>query len=318
MTSEIITNILKRISRPDLLTILTDELTGTELNSILLEVFNHKTRSLTAPELLNQYQQNRFVKPADLPVLTMKRMELDVLELFEQHSFHPLELSPVSILGSCSVVGYVNQKKVLSALRSTEVLADSTNAIALHACDLKQRNQTKATSSGIWMRCCNVQRQLRTQTITAKGFRPHFKIGCLVTFGNDTGGYAFEKTSLFEHMKVMKALFLDYYKADTISFRLLRRPGYANGENLLRETSDFFRRNDPDAKVIIIDQPVNETNYYKGIQYKVDITINGKVYEIADGGFVDWTQQLLQNKKERMLSTGFGFDLMHRILTDEL
>jgi hypothetical protein len=44
-------------------------------------------------------------------------------------------------------------------------------------------------------------------------------------------------------------------------------------------------------------------------------------YEIADGGFVDWTQHLLQNKKERMFTkqermftTGFGFDLMYRIL----
>ena len=37
-------------------------------------------------------------------------------------------------------------------------------------------------------------------------------------------------------------------------------------------------------------------------------------YEIADGGFIDWTQHLLQNKKERMFTTGFGFDLMYRIL----
>jgi hypothetical protein len=45
----------------------------------------------------------------------------------------------------------------------------------------------------------------------------------------------------------------------------------------------------------------------------VDVRINGKTYEIGDGGFVNWTQQFLQNKKERMLSTGFGFEFMHRI-----
>jgi hypothetical protein len=50
----------------------------------------------------------------------------------------------------------------------------------------------------------------------------------------------------------------------------------------------------------------------------VDIKVRGKTFEIADGGFVDWTQQLLQNKKERMLSTGIGFDFMYRILRGDL
>jgi hypothetical protein len=46
----------------------------------------------------------------------------------------------------------------------------------------------------------------------------------------------------------------------------------------------------------------------------VDVKVNNKSYEIGDGGFVDWTQQLLQNKKERLLITGFAFDFMYRIL----
>lgn len=313
MDSAIIDNILKRINRPELLSVLADELTGSELNSLLLEVFRHKTACLTPPELLNLYQQNRFVKPADLPVLEMRQTELDILKLFDQHGFNPLELSPVSILGACSVLGPVNQKKVLTALRGTEVLADSTNAIALHASHLKQKNQTRDDSLGVWMRCSTIQRQLRTQTITGPGFTPHFKIGCLVTCGNDVGGYDFEKNSLLEHIRTMKALFLDYYKADNISFRLLPRGGYKDSEHLLEELNRFFQNNAPGTKLSIVKEALNENNYYKGIQYKVDITIKGGTYEIADGGFVDWTQHLLQNKKERMLSTGFGFDLMFRI-----
>ena len=31
--------------------------------------------------------------------------------------------------------------------------------------------------------------------------------------------------------------------------------------------------------------------------------------ELVDGGFVDWTQKLLGNKKERLLITGTGIDL---------
>jgi len=46
----------------------------------------------------------------------------------------------------------------------------------------------------------------------------------------------------------------------------------------------------------------------------VDIRVGEKTYEIADGGLVDWTQQLPQNHKNGMLISGFGFDLMYRIL----
>lgn len=75
---------------------------------------------------------------------------------------------------------------------------------------------------------------------------------------------------------------------------------------------------DPGITLSVIAEEGEDTNYYRGIQYKVDIRVNGKVYEIGDGGFVDWTQRLLQNKKERMLSTGFGFDLMYRVLAGEI
>ena len=40
-----------------------------------------------------------------------------------------------------------------------------------------------------------------------------------------------------------------------------------------------------------------------------------EIFEIADGGFVDWTQQILQNKKERFLIGGIGFEFMFRVMT---
>lgn len=311
MKSSIVSSILNRIQHPELFGILSDQLSGTELNSILLEVYSRRMQRMAPAEVLNQYQQNRFVKPADLPVIETKRMELEILQRFQKFSFEPLELSPVTIQGSCSAVAPADQKKILTALRGTEVLADSTNAIALHVCDLKQKRRLPDIT-----RFCNIQRQIRTQALSGKGFTPHFKIGCLVTCGTDTGNLHFEKTALNEHIQAMKDLFLDYYKVDEISFRLLSRDGYPEG--FLKKTGDHLRQMNPDINLLLTDKPEKEIRYYKGIQYKVDILYNGKTYEIADGGFVDWTQRLLQNKKERMLSTGFGFDLMLRILRGEI
>lgn len=318
MTSDIVSSILRRINQPDLLSILADDLAGNELNSILLEVFNRRASAITPPALLNQYQENRFVKPGDLPVVELKRMELEVLELFQKHSFQPVELSPVSMLGSCSVIGPVDQKKVLSALRGTEVLADSTNALALHASDLIQKNERSGTPNPLPMRLCNIQRQLRTQANLSTGFTPHFRIGCLVTCGKDAGGLDFEQKSLHEHIQVMTDLFLHYYKVDEINFKLLRRTGQESPEIMAGAIRDFLLARNPDLNVTFVEKPLIDTDYYKGLQYKVNIVVKGNSYEIADGGFVDWTQQLLQNKKQRMLSTGFGFDLMYRIQSGSL
>jgi hypothetical protein len=317
MESPIVTKILQRIDQPDLVRILTEDLTGTELNTILLDVFSDASSKLSPPLLLNRYQSNRFVKPADLPVLELKRMELDMLELFKRLSFEPIELSPVSVLGSCSVVATTEQDKVLSSLRGTEVLADATNSIALHICDLKQNKSLFSRKDMISF--STVQRHIRTQQITGKGFTPHFKIACLVTAGTDTGSFSFEKESLLQHIIAMKELYINYYNVDDISFRFLcRKHGYDSSERLAEQVREFVIGKHPDISIDIVKTPEKEIDYYKGIQYKVDIRVNGRTYEIGDGGFVDWTQQMLQNKKERMLSTGIGFDFMYRIMRGDI
>lgn len=48
-----------------------------------------------------------------------------------------------------------------------------------------------------------------------------------------------------------------------------------------------------------------DNSYYQGINFK--IVVNN--IELVDGGFVDWTQNLLGNKKERLLISGAGVDL---------
>lgn len=319
MSSTIVMKILERIGHPELVHVLGQELSGTELNSLLLEVFNQSVSTLTPPQLLNLYQLNRFVKPSDLPVIELKHMELDLYEIFQQFSFQPLELSPVAAFGSCSVVAPADQKKILSALRGTEVLADATNSLALHICDLKQRKVWTPDEAGHKIRFSTIQRHIRTQQISGKGFTPHFKIGCLVTAGYDTGSFTFEKESLCEHIEVMKALYLGYYKVEDLRFRFLcRKSGYPEAQELARQVKGFVLQQHPDIIIDLIDHPEKEIGYYKGIQYKVDIRVNGKSYEIGDGGFVDWTQQMLQNRKERMLSTGIGFDFMYRIIKDQV
>jgi hypothetical protein len=313
MASVIVKKVLDRTGESNIFRLLCEELSGTELNSLLLEVFNERISQQSPAQLLKHYQLNRFVKPTDLPMLELKQIELDLLKIFQKCLFEPIELSPVAALGTCSIVAPADQKKILSALRGTEVLADATNAIALHISDLKKQKLWAPKNRLEKLRLATIQRHVRTQSISGRGFTPHFKIGCLVTSGLDTGNFGFEKEALTEHILAMKAIFREYYKVDQLSFRLVCRGGYPDSVKLAAEVKKFIQQHYPDTSVQVVGTPEKETGYYKGIQYKVDIKWGDKTFEIGDGGFVDWTQQLLQNKKERLLITGFGFELMYRI-----
>ena len=55
----------------------------------------------------------------------------------------------------------------------------------------------------------------------------------------------------------------------------------------------------------IMNVEETDNSYYQGINFK--IIVEG--IELVDGGFVDWTQKLLGNKKERLLISGTGIDL---------
>src|SRR5688572_3913869 len=111
MSSVIAKKILSRFKQPELLTLLTETISGSELNSLLLEVFKKRSSEIKPPQLLNHYMNNRLVKPADLPVIALREMELDYLRLFEMNAFPAIELSPVTSLGSCSVVATADQNK---------------------------------------------------------------------------------------------------------------------------------------------------------------------------------------------------------------
>ncbi|HTF16421.1 MAG TPA: hypothetical protein VK658_00040 [Chryseolinea sp.] len=310
--SPILESILRRIGQPDLPEVLADQLSGTEINTLLLEVFARRVKGMNAGDLLKSYQKNRLVKPADLPVLPLREMELDYLRLFDRHQFEPVELSPVSPLGSCAVVGTTHQHKVLSALRGTEVLADATNALALHVACLK-KEKVWQPDAGDRRRFCVIQRHLRTQAIAGAGFTPHFKIAALVTAGYDTGNCVFECEALSEHVNAVTELYRDYHQVSGMRIRLLCHDGYPNPAAFAQKLKQYVTEKLPKVEIEIIERPQKQNAYYHGVQYKIDIDHGGRTWEIGDGGFVNWTQTLLQNRKERMFTTGLGFEFMYRI-----
>ncbi|HYE80989.1 MAG TPA: hypothetical protein VEG39_02350 [Clostridia bacterium] len=315
MGNPTIDKILEKLGQKDLLDILVNKLTASELNSLLLEVYKMKTEALSPAELLNGYIANRFVKPACTNPREYLQLEADFYRIAEALSFTPIELSPVAQLGTCSVIATVNQNKVISALRGTEVMADVTNALALHICSLIKEMEPQDREVHSPIRYCTSHRLIRTQKFDIPGFSAHFKIFCMVSSGRDTGSYGFEKQHLLEHITAYKEILRQLFHIEHIKIKLIKRGGYTDPEGLVDRILHHIHNN-TDGISIHTENPGSEhdNQYYKGIQFKVNVDIKGSDLEIADGGFVDWSQKLLGNKKERMLISGMGVDFLLRLM----
>ncbi len=305
MSEHIAQKISERTGVPDMVQLLSAMLSSSELSSLLLEVYRQRSLHITPAALLQQYRNSRFVQPAETDMVSSLEKELQVLKLLQTQHYWPLELSPVAPFGSCSVVGTVNQNKIISAVRNTEVLADATNALALHIADMRQRTNTDVIS-----RYCTVQRHLRAVHLPQKGYSPHFKIACMVAAGRDTGNYAFEQLCLREQLLNIHMLLTEVFKVQELYVIIQPRAGYTTGDHFMKVQQTSLA--DLPFEIQWKDA-VAENNYYKGLQFKVYIRLENSVAEIADGGFVDWTQQLMGNSKERCLISGIGISLLHTL-----
>ncbi|WP_142687290.1 hypothetical protein [Chitinophaga polysaccharea] len=293
---------------PDLVEVLRKQLSSSELSSLLLEVYQRKSEDLHAAALLQQYRQNIYVQPADTDMIEMLEKELQLLRFLRQQQYEPVELSPVAQFGSCAAVGTVNQKKIITAVRHTEVLADATNSLALHIADMKQQG----IGAGELLRYCTVHSHVRAMQLPpGKGYTPHFKIACMAAAGRDTGNFEFELSTCTEQLQHIYTLLHTLFGIKIIYFKIQPRNGYSNGRALMQSLMDYLSAHLPYK--IIADETPAENNYYKGIQFKAVIQAGEHEIEIADGGLVDWTQQLLGNNKERCFISGIGLSLLMKL-----
>lgn len=299
--SQIVHTILAKLGNERLITELTTKLSQSEMTTLLLALSQEMTAQSSPVDLLNKYGTNRFVKPSELSPIKLKKIELDMLELAENSGFTSLELSPASPLGSCSVIAKVDQNKVISATRGVELMSDSTNMLAIYLANgIKNKSINNSIND---VHVCAASRVTRGQWFKQANVLPHFGLFTLVSSGKDTGSYRFEKDTLTRHI----AFYLNYYGGklgqETKVFLHMRK-GYTDSEGFLDRLVDHLNVEFPSC-LFIEDRVESSNQYYKGLNFEVNV--NG--VNIVDGGFVDWTQQLLGNKKERLLISGTGMDL---------
>src|SRR3989442_7520420 len=311
--------IIERIERearvPDLADILTNRLAPTDLQTLLLEVYGRRSKKREPKLLLEDHVSNRFTRPS---VSSPRRLlEWDRIAFSQLPKvFQPVELSPVCPLGTVSALSPNSQDWIVSTIRNTEVVADSTNVLAIE-CAVRRREQ-KNFSSGqaASIHLAASHRLLRGQKISlGPSVRQHFRLFTLCSACRDPGNLRFETETVCLHVGFFLTA-LKKFLGSKIPLRVAisdfgsEAPRSAVQSGVVDELQSSYKgvkiAFDPDRK--------QGRGYYGEVCFKVFASPpSGREQELVDGGDVNWTQKLLNNAKERLVISGCGSERLCEI-----
>jgi hypothetical protein len=313
MSNKIVERILREVGIKDLVERLSEGLNPSDLQSLLITVYKRRAELLAPRDLVNQYQHNRFVQPSQASPTALLEFDRLAYSLLPP-DFEPIELSPVAPLGTCSAMSTVSQNNVVSTIRSTEVCSDSTNVLALECARRRRfalRDDARAPDR---IKLCASHRLLRAQRFEGPASFSHFRLFGLCTAGCDEGSFKFETDVLTEqidfYVRLLSAASELGYKVKDIRVSVTaldeRRLGVLR-TNVLNLLSLKY----PSIAFGFDHDRQSGRGYYGDACFGIYArNQSGTDYFLVDGGFTTWTQQLLSNRKERLLISGMGSERM--------
>jgi hypothetical protein len=294
---------------PDLVEVLAERLTATDLQSLLLEVFRRRASNLTSVNVLEQYVQNRFVTPSPVPPAVLLDFERLAFAAAAPE-FEAIALSPLAPLGTCSAVGPVDPRLSIATIRNTEVVSDLTNVLALE-CALRRRSLVaKNPRAADRIRLCAHDHVVRPQAFgSAPGSFAHFALFGAVTAGRDEGSRRFEIETAVEHLTLyLRMLTTSGERGFTVAgLRVKLENLDMASDDLMHRVADAVRPHFAEVQWHLHPQRTSEGDYYQWLRFGVLARdADGNEHHLVDGGFTAWTQKLLSNNKERVCISGIG------------
>jgi hypothetical protein len=289
--------IIERIERdagvPHLADILSDGLAPTDLQSLLLEVYARRARRRDPKALLEDHVSNRFTRPSAQDPTRLLEWDRS-RSLNCANCFGLSKLSPVSPLGTASVLSPISQDWIVSTTRNTEVVADSTNGLAIE-CAVRRREQRNFSAGHAdSVHLAASHRLLRGQKISPRpGVLQHFRPFSLCSAGRDPGNLRFETETISLHI----GFFLSAFKK-CLGSRILLRVAISDfGSEAPRsavqsKVVDRLQSSHKGVRIGFDQDRKQGRGYYGELCFKIFATqSSGKEQELVDGGDVNWTQK---------------------------
>src|SRR3954467_981817 len=277
---------------------LAEGLPASEVWSLLLGVVARRAERRPPPELLRQWEQDRFVQPAFIDQRTLNALDGHLLAAAE--GFEAIELSPLAPLGSCSAVGLASQNKTVSTVRGTEVVSDPTNGMALECARRLRRD------SGPVVRLATCHRCVRAQEIPKRpGHAAHFRLFCLATAGRERQDHDFTVEAVAEqiatHLAALDRLERHGYAISHPPGEGLPPPPRAGAPGRLAAT----------VQGASVSRETLEHPYYDGLRFMLNVrSPQGNDLFLSDGGAFDWLRKLTSNRRLTFVASGMGSQLV--------
>lgn len=305
--------VLRAADAPGLLEALTGRLPPTDLQTLLLEVYRRRAANVTPSQLLARYESNRFVALSPVDPLAQARLDATIHERLAAHGVASVTLSPVSPLGTNSAIATVDQNKVLTTIRNTEVVADATNVLALE-CGLRRRELLRSDPrSRDRVRIGATHRVTRAQQFEGRGTMAHFALLSLCTAGRDEGSLRFETAALVEqievHLDVLGRAHEVGCQVSDVRVSVTDLTAGRHRDAWRERVVDRLTVDHPDVSVGFDDERQHGAGYYVEACFEIHArTPDEAELSIADGGLTRWTAALLHNAKERLAISGLGIE----------
>lgn len=274
---------------------LAERLPPTDLQSVLLDVAKTRAQAVTPADLVRRWRVDRFVRPASCDPRALAAVEAQLWRLLPPE-VDGVELSPVVPLGTCSAVAPVSQNRVVSTVRSTEVLSDATNALALEAA---VRRQQQPRSGEVHLAASH--RHLRAQVFGA-GMSAHFRLFVLVSSARDVGSGVTQARLLALHLRYWRAVLAAVAPAASprVEYTVFDNPVV---HERLEDTVLPGLGKETAVAVPVVEESkrARGRGYYTDAALRITAQDGANAVELGDGGFTTWTAQLMSNAKERCL-----------------
>ena len=257
-------------------------------------------------DLLAQYRRDDFVMPSMLDQRLAST--LDRLALEAADGYDALLLSPVAPLGVNSVVALTSQDRTMSTTRGSEVVSDPTNVLAL---ECARRLQDAPSTTPV--RLATVHQTLRAQgrpRSDGSAYSRHFRLLALADAGPAQPDDAFDVEATVRHLQAYDRL-MDACGRELGSAFPRRRAivrvdarGPALADRVIRRLAESL------PHVEVVAEPL-ESRYYDGLRVGFGAESRaGRFVEIADVGRFDWVAQLTSDRRNRLVASGFGIQLV--------
>jgi hypothetical protein len=287
--------------------VLCEELSPTDLQSLLLDVAGTRAATVTPARVMRRWRDDRFVRPSATDPGRLATVEAQLWASLPGQ-FEGVELSPLTPFGTCAAMAVGSQDRIVTTMRGSEVVSDPTNVLAIEAAS---RRQGQARSGRVDLAASH--RVVRAQAFDGPGLLAHFKLFALVSSARDRGSGLTEAEMLCDHLTFYAGALGRLLPDREVSIVVSTFAGGAVDERL----GDLLPRPPAVAANVTVSRDVSRTHargYYTSHAIKIEIWDGDTEVNLGDGGLTTWTALLTADAKERCMTSCISSERLAALL----